>query len=292
MNRFSHISAKIAIVTILLSTSYITSHAVMPGEVRWHDETNDTLRVTDILVKASETERSTGTLVTVIGRNFEGVPYGSGTLEYSPEMLTVNLDTLDCTTFVEDVMALAMTVEEGRTSWRDFIYNLEKIRYKGGKVDGYASRLHYTSEWIVDNAHRGNFYEVTSRIAPNIDYQIKTLDFMSANRDKYPALKDDKEYERLKNMEIGYRSHRFPYIKSQNVSKASLREGDIIAITTKTPGLDVSHMGLIVIAEDGKPHLLHASSKEGKVMVDPLALADYLRRNKNATGIRVFRFEQ
>lgn len=70
----------------------------------------------------------------------------------------------------------------------------------------------------------------------------------------------------------------------------ALKGGDIIALTTKTSGLDVSHMGIIVIEKDG-PHLLHASSKEGKVIIDKLPLVEYMRKAHQLTGIRVLRLQ-
>lgn len=66
-----------------------------------------------------------------------------------------------------------------------------------------------------------------------------------------------------------------------------LKEGDIVALTTNTPGLDVTHMGIIKMV-NGVPHLMHASSKQKKVIIDPLTLADYMRRNRTQ-GIRVLR---
>lgn len=42
-----------------------------------------------------------------------------------------------------------------------------------------------------------------------------------------------------------------------------IKDGDIIAITTHTPGLDVAHMGIAAYRK-GKLHLLHASSAQGK----------------------------
>ena len=116
---------------------------------------------------------------------------------------------------------------------------------------------------------------------------------MSTHRDKYPALEDQAEFDRLKNNEIGYRSHRYPIVKTSRISKATLaglREGDMVALTTKLAGLDVSHVGFITIV-DGAPHLLHASSSAGQVVIDRRTLTDYLKRAKNVTGIRVFRLK-
>ncbi len=165
------------------------------------------------------------------------------------------------------------------------------MRYRGGKLNGYASRLHYVSDWIIDNAHRGIIKEVTSNF-PGVQYAIKTIDFMSAHRDQYPALADSAEYERMRSAEIGYRNHRFPYIKSSKCSSKdvikAMRDGDIVAITTKTPGLDVQHLGIIVM-KDGIPHLMHASSVKKSVVIDSEPLSEYMRKNRSASGIRVIR---
>lgn len=267
------------------------AQAAGPSQTRFHNEAADTAAITRLLNDvAAMGDMNSGERMSVFGKALTGTPYVEHTLEYMPEMLTVNMEQLDCTTFVETVAALTMTLESGRNSWMDFLYNLERLRYRSGRVDGYASRMHYISEWIIDNAHRGNIEEVTSRIGTP-SYVVKTLDFMSSHRANYPALKDDEVYQAVKEMEVGFRSHRFPIIKPQDLSKAQLKEGDIVAITTSIKGLDVQHMGIIVM-QDGVPHLMHASSKAGKVVVDREPLREYLRKNHKATGIRVIRLKE
>lgn len=286
------------IITLLyIATSLLipfTLRGVTPSQIRWHNESTDTTKITKLLIQATDFSASNpNELMEFIGRQFVGTPYKSGTLDVEPEMLTINLDEFDCTTFVETITALALTIDDRKNSWQDFANNLESLRYRQGEANGYASRLHYLSDWIVTNTHRGYIKEVTDRI-PQSDSQIKTLDYMSHNRASYPALKDSATFEGIKNMEVGYRSHRFPYIKSARLTSKpvtnALKGGDIVALTTKTGGLDVSHVGLIVIEKDG-PHLLHASSKEGKVVVDKLPLAEYMRKSPNLTGIRVIRLQ-
>lgn len=268
--------------------------AANPDGTRWHNEATDTTKITKILIKATDLCANTpNQLIEFIGREFINTPYKSGTLEGSPEMLTVNLDEMDCTTFIETVVAMALTVENHRCSWIDYLDMLESVRYRNGYANGYASRLHYISDWVVTNTHRGYIKDVTDRI-PQSDVQIKTLDYMSRNRSSYPALGDSATFAGIKDMEVAYRSHRFPYIKSGRLGSKqiinALKDGDIVALTTKTNGLDVSHMGILVIEKDG-PHLLHASSKEGKIVIDKLPLAEYMRKNHQLTGIRVLRLQ-
>lgn len=265
-----------------------------PTPTRFHNEESDTARINKILVETIASGFKTpGERTADIAMRFAGTPYVAHTLEGTPEMLTVNLDELDCTTFVETVMALSYTAGEGRSTWRDFLYNLQRLRYRGGEVNGYASRLHYISDWVIDNIHRGNFKEVTANF-PAVAYQVRTIDFMSANRSKYPALADDGEYERIRSVEIGYRNHRFPYIKTSDLAKkttmAALRSGDIVALVTKMKNLDVTHMG-IIIKQEGVPYLLHASSSNGKVELTSVPLADFMKKNPSLIGIRVFRLE-
>lgn len=280
--------------SILLLTPLLVfqAKAVNLDEISFHNEQSDTTKITNILVKYVDVKDS-GERILEIGKEFLGTPYVAHTLEGKTEMLTVNLDELDCTTFVETVMALSYTAGERRTSWRDYVYNLERIRYRNGKLDGYASRLHYISDWIIDNSYRGNFVEVTNRL-PLHSYMVKNIDFMSAHRSSYPALADSVTFEKIKNTEVGYRNHRYPYIKSRDLYsksvKESLRDGDVVALTCNLKDLDVSHMGIIV-KKDGEPYLMHASSSNGKVEITKVPLCEFMKRNRNLTGIRVIRFE-
>ncbi len=264
--------------------------------IRFHDEANDTIKLNAILAdaKAHAGDAKPEARVAYIGKQFLGIPYVAGTLDQGDEAVTVNLDELDCTTYVETVLALAYTVGEGRTSWRDFVYNLERIRYRGGEMNGYPSRLHYASEWVIDNVHRGIFKEATGSLPYN-QPAVKTIDFMSENRDKYAALKDSANYAGIKNMELGYRNHRFPYIKSNKTNSkdliSQLRSGDVVLITTQIKGLDVQHMGILII-EDNVPHLMHASSAAGAVVIEKTPLSEYLRKNRSATGIRIIRLAE
>lgn len=300
LNLKNHISlmkkaATLLYIVIFSLISTVAIYAESPqSDIRWHNEATDTTRITQILIKATDLcASSPNELIEFVGRQFVDTPYKGGTLEGSPEVLTVNLDEFDCTTFVETVTAFALTVDNHKNSWQDFIENLQTLRYRNGQPEGYASRLHYFSDWIVTNTHRGLIREVSDRI-PQSDSQIKTLDYMSKHRSAYPALSDDAEFDKIKNMEVGYRSHRFPYIKSARLSTKqtikSLKGGDIVALTSKVDGLDVGHVGIIVVVND-QPYLLHASSKEGKVVVDKLPLVEYMRKAHNLTGIRVIRLQ-
>lgn len=279
----------------LATASALTTSAINLQQVHFHNEESDTTRINKILVDTyNERPGTIGEAVAIIGKKFVGTKYVAGTLEGGEtEVLTVNLDELDCTTFVETVSAMAITVDEHRTSWRDFIYNLERLRYRDGEMNGYVSRMHYICDWVMNNSHRGILEDATLKF-PAYTYAVKSIDFMSANRDKYAALADSATFEGIKNMESNYRNHRFPYVKSIDLDKKPImqafRNGDIIAITTNLKNLDVTHMGIIIM-ENGEPHMLHASSTAGEVVISKESLAAYMKRNRTATGVRVIRLK-
>ena len=66
--------------------------------------------------------------------------------------------------------------------------------------------------------------------------------------------------------------------------------GDIVAIITSKSGLDTSHIG-IAVWQDGKLHLLNASSIYKKVVLDKSTFYQYSQRQKSQLGIRVFRLK-
>lgn len=114
-----------------ISLGFFSAKAASPTEVRWHNEATDTTAITKILIKATDLCASNpNELMEFIGRQFIDTPYKAGTLEGTPEMLTINLDELDCTTFVETVTAMALTIETGKNSWQDYVATLSEIRYR------------------------------------------------------------------------------------------------------------------------------------------------------------------
>ena len=246
------------------------------------------------LLKEAPTQRGNENRIFYFGKKFLGLPYVAHTLELGDtEHLIVNLHGLDCTTFVETLYALTRTTLNGRYSWRDYAHHLEDLRYRNGVLGDYSSRLHYISEWIVNNRSRGNLMEVTGDL-PHADYQVKTINFMSTHKDSYQSLKSDSAMvEKIKGYEIGYRNHRTPYVKKtwfgDKKLKAALKSGDFIGLVTKIEGLDISHLGIIEKDEKGEIYLLDASMSGGRVMLEPKNMLQMFRNSKTVIGIRVFR---
>lgn len=281
--------------TLLLCIATSAAAFAAPQNVRWHNEASDTTLITEILNEtAAQQFTDPGKRTGFIARKFLDRPYVAHTLEGDTELLTVNLDELDCTTLVDVVMALSYSVGENRLSWQDFLYNLQRMRYRNGEIDGYGSRLHYNCDWAINNIHRGNFIDATPRM-PRVNYMVRSIDFMSSHRSSYSALADSVAFAKIISVESNYRNHRFPYIKNHDLGYKdvinSLREGDILAFVSNLKDLDVTHMGIVVI-ENGVVKVLHASSTDGKVEISSAPIDDFVKRNRNWIGIRVYRLKE
>ena len=286
-----HFFLMIALMLAACSGHQQEAQAATLTQMRFHCD-GDTTVINKLLMKGYESGiNDPNGLVEFYARQLLGTPYVAHTLEADEEVLTINIHELDCLTFIETLYALTRATLNQRYSWRDYAANIENVRYRGGTMGDYSSRIHYISEWIIDNHMRGNLVEVTPDL-PHADYLVKNIDYMTKHPDLYRQLKDDSVMvEKIRAHEL--RRHRFPYLKRSWLNdkgvKAALRSGDFVSLVTKMDGLDVSHNGIIVIDEKGDPYLLDASMSGGKVMLESKPLFKYLERSKNNIGVRIFR---
>ncbi len=235
-------------------------------------------------------ENDFGKTMVSVGKTFMGTPYVAKTLEIGDiETLVVNLQGLDCTTYVENVLAFSLILEKGESSFDDFTETLEKIRYKDGGLEGYASRLHYFSEWIANNEKKGLLKDITGEIGGT--EITKEINFMSTHRDLYPFLRDDENFEKIQASEKGLNDQAICIVPQDQIAANEhlVHTGDIIALTTSIDGLDITHTGIATREKDGRIHLLHASTGSMEVEVSELPLVDYLKKIKSNTGIMVAR---
>lgn len=232
-----------------------------------------------------------GDLIVEIGLLFINYPYKAGTLEgYGKEKLIVNVSAFDCTTFVETVLALANCASRGKFSKYEFRNNLKLIRYRQGKINGYSSRLHYFTDWLRDNVKKKILVDTSAELGATP--RRKKIDFMSAHPELYPALKNKTHLIKMADIEKVLSRKSSCIIDKEKVGAQikKIQSGDVIAFAASQEGLDVAHAGFAI--RQGKSlRLLHASRKEGKVVISKETLVAYLKSNKTFTGIIVARPE-
>lgn len=230
-------------------------------------------------------------------RQFLGVPYVAHTLEVNAsEQLVVNTRQLDCTTLVETVAALALCAREGKSRWADYLGLLQRLRYRQGRLDGYPSRLHYFSDWIIDKTAMGLVEEVQKPNPPFTAVQKLAVNYMSRHPKSYRALAANPALlPAIRQQEKALTGRTFRYIpksavKNTRLLRQTIRDGDIIAITCNKKGLDIAHLGFAQWQADGL-HLLNASMLHREVVVEPMTLGRYLEQHPSHTGIRVVRLK-
>lgn len=250
-------------------------------------------------------ERSSGPTIplgrsaTRVGELAAGTPYEPSTLEAylraggSPsetEPLTLSLTRFDCVTLVEACLGVARVADGGSSpTWQGFGREVERMRYRGGERRGYASRLHYFSEWIADGERRGLLEDLGDRLDAIEDR--RPLRFMTEHRDSYPALADDgvfREIEAIEGRMDGRARRVVPTARIAEVSER-IESGDVLAFATAIGGLDVSHAALAYRDAAGILRVLHAPLSGGVVEITRATLPEYVAAIRRATGILVAR---
>jgi Protein of unknown function (DUF1460) len=222
-----------------------------------------------------------------VAEQFLALPYQGDMLDRAePEVLTLSLQKFDCVLFMESVLAIARAGED--RSEAGFIARMQAQRYRGGVIDGYCSRLHYFSDWIGDNQQRGLVEDLTPSLG-GVAFKPR-LDFMSQHWQKYPRLVgNNNNRDCVERMETTLSSQPRTYLPTASIAQHydQLQSGDIVAIATAVPGLDVTHTGLVYRTQSGGVGIIHAAPRSGvKVSRD---LQSFVEQVDQAIGIVVAR---
>ena len=262
-----------------------------------HDSLRAVALLEDVREKkaAGELSEGTGAIVVYIARKLIGVPYVAHTLEINDrERLVVNLRQLDCTTYLETVVALALCVTQEEYTFETFCHNLCLIRYMKDSTPQYITRLHYFTTWIEQNTLKGICQEVNEPSPPFTGEQKVAVNYMTTHVDKYRMLAaHPKDTAAIRQQEVDITGNTYAFIPQEQLNndallRQTIHDGDLIAIITTKAGLDTQHVGIAVWHSDGL-HLLNASSIHHKVVEEKMTLQQYLMRHPSMPGIRVVR---
>jgi hypothetical protein len=298
----------VAVVLLFIAGMYLSPFEPHPppvgptgapiGAISWDDGDWDVLSSALRSAKAAGLEElPMGTLMAEVGKGFVGTAYVPGTLEVEgPERLVINLRGMDCVTFVENVYATAALVKSGAVDRIDdraaveaeYERMLRTLRYRNGFIDGYASRLHYFSDWIADGERKLVVEDVTEQMGGEAD--PAPIDFMSSHPEAYRQLAEPESLDEVLQTEARLTARGRVYLPQDRIREVEdeIREGDIIAATSTVPGLDVAHTG-IAVRIDGSLRLLHAPLVGEAVQISERSLSERILAMDGQDGIMVAR---
>ena len=254
----------------------------------------------------------------VYARRYLGQPYVERALEVIPERLVVDTASVDCMTLVEYCLARRIVdakvqgaaaekpASKGHgTSFADCVGMLRYRDYEPGQKLQYSDRLHYATEWVAQAEAKGWVKDLSGELGERTQ---RTINFMSSHTASYQQLAGNgqqaREDLRIIKDEVEPRlsARPFTYIPKAKIKEIEreIQDGDIIFFTTSTDGLDVSHMAIACIqppqgpdpgtaARRMKVGFIHASQTAGKVVIDPMSIAEYAQSRRSITGIKVVR---
>ncbi len=215
---------------------------------KWTEEKLD-----GIIQECSKIEEA-GKRIDALSREFLGTDYREHTLvgdSNTPEVFTVNLEGVDCYTFIDYVEAMRIS-----RSYSEFRVNLQKIRYRGDRIS-FEDRNHFFTDWRESNAV---FVEdITPEIGKSATVMVHKV--LNTKQDGTTWVPGVRPLQRV----IEY----VPSCAADDQILDRLRTGDYAGIYSDLPGLDVSHTG-IIIWDQGKLFLRHASSIHKKVLDEDL----------------------
>ena len=246
---------------------------------------------------AAAPQEAPGAQMVRAAKHLLGQPYEAGTQEGREERLRIYLTRTDCILFAETCLGLVRTVQRkgAQATFEDLAQTLQGTRYRDGAVDGYASRLHYTTEWIRQGERTGVFEDLSESLGGVRD--ARRIDFMSTHPDNYAPLKGESQYAkdnrgRIREMETRVSALPRYYVPKERLTAVEerIQSGDILCFATSIDGLDYSH---VVIAYREKPGdrlgFIHASTSAKRVVIEPRTLQAYLDANARILGISVLR---
>ncbi len=215
---------------------------------------------------------------------FLGAPYllqceGEGVHGRYERELLLNLKQINCMTYCEIVLALALSAY-----YEEFFNVLQHIRYRYGIIS-MATRNHYTmadwlpaNSWCLDDVSRLVGGNDTAQLTRTIQHQTF---FAGKSIQDIPVLLPNRE------ITIDY----IPLNKLPSC-EAQLHSGDIVSLIQNRPGIFSAHM-LLIIKKDNLTFFRHASMRDKKVL--DVKFNDYIKdvsKNVRYLGMSFMRVKE
>lgn len=256
---------------------------------------NDVKDVETIVTSLRDSKTDLGSRLAAASEALIGRPFQQVTKEDSVGNVEVNLHAFDDMTFINTVAALAKSSSGIGMPIVEYEKNYENVSRRNGVDRGFPSIMQYGADWVIDNVYRGILKECVPEGSQQRS-KMKSLDYITHHRDEYKCLEDSAIYDKLRMIEFGFRSHKIPHLKREDLGKKSflneVKDGDIIMLLDNGFDKDIYLIGYVVNRADG-PHLIYASEKDGKIVESQMTISDLAKFNAKYTyGFRWLRFRE
>jgi len=167
----------------------------------------------------------------------------------NPEVFVINLKGVDCFTCLDYIESMRLS-----RSFAEFRENLRKVRYRSGII-AFENRNHFFSDWRKYNSD--HVEDVTSLVSGGTSRTVhKRLNEKEDGECYLPGIS-------VTDRDISY----IPADEMSDTVMEKLKTGDYVGIYSTLEGLDISHVGIVIIKGD-TIFLRHASSPKhyGKVV--------------------------
>ncbi len=224
---------------------------------------------------------------------FKNIPYGAGAPNsVGIDKTLVCTSVLNCVTFIEMFWAICYTQYQisqinlpltQNQIFNLFLKNLNFIKYYDGLNCELHDRIHYFTDALYQLEQHGLLENIAAYNGEPIN---KKIHFISGNKKQWSAIKNWTKIQIIENNMSQRKRFYYPLDRLDDY-KLYAKTGDIVALATDVPGLDVSHCGYITFRNDSLL-FTHASSVKKKVVLEE-DLCNYLSRRNSITGIYVYR---
>ncbi|MES3020694.1 MAG: N-acetylmuramoyl-L-alanine amidase-like domain-containing protein [Pseudomonadota bacterium] len=220
--------------------------------------------------------------IAAIARRNIGQPYRLNLMGEYPYQLNDGLPMFslghsDCVTFAEHSYAMALS-----RSWAEFFWMLQRIRYKDGVV-GVATRNHYTEvDWNINNGWLLTDASAALGGAGGASYRMTV--------DRAGFLKSRHNTDSGLAVQVSEQA----YVPKARVAAvlAGLRDGDMVnVVSRKGAEYLTTHVGLVVVAPDGRRNLLHSSAPQVREESFDAFIARTEQRQAGRDGLQLAGFK-
>ncbi|MBI4376983.1 MAG: DUF1460 domain-containing protein [Elusimicrobia bacterium] len=226
-----------------------------------------------------------------LGTAYRLGPLGEGLTGLFDREPLISFREVDCTTLVEQVMALSLSANLTRA-----VELLQRIRYLEGDI-AYESRNHFPeADWIPNNIKAGFLTDVTRQVAgPSTRMAAKTIRKRSWYESKgisdlqgWPAADEARKpqaLERLRSLGARYQDRRYelPYLPIESLERAlpRIRSGTIAnLVRADRPEIPVLISHQVLLIRRG-PSLVVRHAAQGRGVED-VPILDYFGRYKGS----------